>query len=97
MRKRGLSLSGLSHEECFTTPVQAMHLSEVQSFACRGGVDVAFVCVKSYDTEWATMLIKDYLAPPGSWSRFRTASMKSALPRSSGGVRRWAASRVRSP
>ncbi|MDX1433315.1 MAG: 2-dehydropantoate 2-reductase [Gammaproteobacteria bacterium] len=65
MRAHGLTLSGSSDEECFTTPVQAMHLTEVQQLARTRGVDIAFVCMKSYDTEWATMLIRDYLAPGG--------------------------------
>ena len=65
MRTHGLSLSGMSEEECFTTPVATMHITEVQQLARGDGVDIAFVCVKSYDTEWATMLIRDYLAPGG--------------------------------
>jgi len=65
MRADGLSLTGLSEEECFTTPVQALHITDVQEFARTGAVDIAFVCMKSYDTEWATMLIRDYLAPGG--------------------------------
>jgi ketopantoate reductase len=28
-------------------------------------IDVAFVCVKSYDTAWATMLISQYVSPTG--------------------------------
>ena len=28
-------------------------------------VDIAFVCMKSYDTAWATQLIRQYLAPDG--------------------------------
>ena len=65
MRADGLSLTGLSDEECFTTPIQAMHITEVQDLARTGPIDIAFVCMKSYDTEWATMLIRDYLAPGG--------------------------------
>lgn len=65
MRADGLSLSGLSDEECFSTPIQAMHITEVQDLARTGPIDIAFVCMKSYDTEWATMLIRDYLAPRG--------------------------------
>lgn len=61
----GLSLRGLSEEECFTTPVQAMHITDVQQLVRTGPVDIAFVCMKSYDTEWATMLMRDYLAPAG--------------------------------
>jgi 2-dehydropantoate 2-reductase len=65
MRAHGLSLEGLSDEECFTTPVQAMHITDVQALARTGPVDIAFVCTKSYDTEWATMLMRGYLAPAG--------------------------------
>jgi 2-dehydropantoate 2-reductase len=65
MRTDGLSLSGLSEEECFTTPIQAMHITDVQDLARTGPMDIAFVCMKSYDTEWATTLIRDYLAPGG--------------------------------
>lgn len=65
MRAHGLSLEGLSDEECFTTPVQAMHITDVQELARTGPVDIAFVCTKSYDTEWATTLIRQYLAPSG--------------------------------
>lgn len=65
MRADGLSLEGLSEEECFNTPVQAMHITDVQELARTGPVDIAFVCTKSYDTEWATTLIRDYLAPGG--------------------------------
>jgi 2-dehydropantoate 2-reductase len=65
MRAEGLSLKGLSEEECFSTPVQTMHITDVQELARTGPVDIAFVCTKSYDTEWATMLIRDYLAPAG--------------------------------
>ena len=37
----------------------------MQSLAKQAPIDIAFVAVKSYDTEWATMLIKPYLAPSG--------------------------------
>ncbi|MEZ5261871.1 MAG: ketopantoate reductase C-terminal domain-containing protein [Acidimicrobiales bacterium] len=42
-----------------------MHVSDVQSLACQAPIDIAMVSVKSYDTEWATMLIRQYLAPGG--------------------------------
>ena len=65
MRAEGLSLKGLSEEECFSTPVQTMHITDVQELARTGPVDIAFLCTKSYDTEWATTLIRGYLAPAG--------------------------------
>ena len=42
-----------------------MHLTEVQSLSKQKPVDIAFASVKSYDTEWATMLISSYLASNG--------------------------------
>jgi 2-dehydropantoate 2-reductase len=42
-----------------------MHLTEVQSLSKQKPIDIAFVAVKSYDTEWATTLIRPYLAPDG--------------------------------
>jgi 2-dehydropantoate 2-reductase len=62
---RGLTLSGLTEAECFTTPARAISLTEVQSLAREQPIDIAFICMKSYDTAWATMLIKEYLAPTG--------------------------------
>src|SRR5215471_2062994 len=58
MRTRGLELSGLSDDDCCTVRAQAMHLTEVQSLSRQAPIDIAFVSVKSYDTEWATMLIR---------------------------------------
>lgn len=66
IRARGLELDGVTPEEKFTvTQAKTMHLTEVQNLAKQKPVDIAFVAVKSYDTEWATSLIKPYLAPDG--------------------------------
>jgi 2-dehydropantoate 2-reductase len=65
MRTRGLELYGLSDDERCTVRARAMHLTEVQSLSKQAPIDIAFVSVKSYDTEWATMLIRQYLAPGG--------------------------------
>ena len=46
-------------------PVRALHLTDVQQLAKEKPVDIAFVCMKSYDTAWATMMIRQYLAPDG--------------------------------
>ena len=37
----------------------------MQQLAKEKPIDIAFVCVKSYDTAWATMMISQYLAPDG--------------------------------
>lgn len=65
MRTQGLHLSGMTQEETHVIKVNAIHLTEVQRFCKERPVDIAFICVKSYDTEWATHLIKPYLAPDG--------------------------------
>jgi 2-dehydropantoate 2-reductase len=65
IRARGLELDGMTPEERFVVKsAKTLHLTEVQSLA-KAPVDVAMVAVKSYDTAWATMLIKPYLAPEG--------------------------------
>lgn len=65
INEQGLSLSGLTEAECFTTPARAISLTEVQSLARERPIDIAFICVKSYDTAWAAALIREYLAPTG--------------------------------
>jgi len=66
IRANGLQLDGLSEEERFTvTGVNALHVSDVQSLVRHAPIDIALVSVKSYDTDWATTLIKQYLAPGG--------------------------------
>ena len=65
IRKKGLELDGLTPEERFTvTKAKTLHLTEVQSLA-KTPVDIAFVAMKSYDTAWATALIKPYLSAQG--------------------------------
>ncbi len=66
IRRDGLRLDGLSDDERFTvTGIPALHVADVQSLARQQPIDVAIVSVKSYDTEWATMMIRQYLAPDG--------------------------------
>jgi len=65
IRSRGLELDGMTAEERFTVKkVKTMHLTEVQALA-KTPIDVAMVSVKSYDTRWATELIKPYLSAEG--------------------------------
>jgi 2-dehydropantoate 2-reductase len=62
IKHHGIQLSGTQGE--YSVPVKALHLHEVQSLF-KTPVDIAIICTKSYDTEWATMMIKQYLAPDG--------------------------------
>lgn len=65
MKEKGIDLSGMTEAECVTVPVRALHINEVECLSREAPVDIAFVCTKSYDTEWATTLIREYLAPEG--------------------------------
>ena len=65
MRKHGLRVTHAKDVPEFTVPVRALHVTDAQSLAKEQPVDIAFVCMKSYDTAWATMLIRQYLAPDG--------------------------------
>jgi 2-dehydropantoate 2-reductase len=65
MRKRGLYVTHDRDVAQFSVPVRALHVTDAQRLAKETPIDVAFVCTKSYDTEWATLLITQYLAPAG--------------------------------
>jgi len=65
MRRHGLRVTHAMKEPEFTVPVRALHVTDAQQLAKEKPVDIAFVCMKSYDTAWATMLIRQYLAPDG--------------------------------
>ncbi len=65
VRAHGMKLTGMTPEETMTVQVPIIHLTEVQGLAKSRPIDIAFVSVKSYDTEWATTMIRQYLAPGG--------------------------------
>jgi 2-dehydropantoate 2-reductase len=65
MRTAGLRITHSAIDESFTLPVRALDITEVQGLAKEAPIDIAFLCMKSYDTAWATMLIAQYLAPSG--------------------------------
>src|SRR5436305_1201007 len=65
MNRHGLTITRHQGPEPFTAKVRALHLTEAQQLAKQAPIDIAFVCTKSYDTEWATLLIRQYLAPAG--------------------------------
>ena len=65
MKEHGLTITHIRDVEPFTVPVRALHLTEAQQLAKEEPIDIAFVCTKSYDTAWATTMIKQYLAPDG--------------------------------
>ncbi len=63
MRKKGLKISHLKDVPEFTVPVKALHITELQHVTKEAPFDIVFVCTKSYDTAWATAMIKQYMAP----------------------------------
>src|SRR5712671_5488700 len=65
IRQHGLSLEGITPEESVVAHPKILHLTELQHLAKERPIDIAFISVKSYDTEWATMMIRQYLAPTG--------------------------------
>src|SRR5712692_7765259 len=65
MRKHGLRVTHARDVAEFSVPVRALHVTDAQQLAKETPVDIAFVCMKSYDTGWATTLISQYLAPDG--------------------------------
>jgi 2-dehydropantoate 2-reductase len=65
MRRHGLRITHAREVPEFTVPVRALHMTDVQQLAKDKPVDIAFVCVKSYDTAWASALIREYLAADG--------------------------------
>jgi len=65
LKAHGMNLYGMTPEERKTIPVNALHLTEVQTLAKQKPIDIAFISVKSYDTVWATRMIAQYLAPGG--------------------------------
>jgi 2-dehydropantoate 2-reductase len=65
MRGKGLRISHLRDVPEFAAPARALHVTELQGLAKEKPIDIAFVCTKSYDTAWATTMIRQYLAPGG--------------------------------
>ncbi|SCK19293.1 2-dehydropantoate 2-reductase [Variovorax sp. HW608] len=65
MRRKGLTVRGMNGAGSIETPVRALHVSDVPQLVREKPFDVAFIAVKSYDTEWATQLVLPYLSPTG--------------------------------
>jgi 2-dehydropantoate 2-reductase len=65
MRHHGLRITHARDVAEFTVPVRALHVTDAQCLAKEPPVDIAFICMKSYDTDWVATLIRQYLAPDG--------------------------------
>ena len=65
IRAHGLSLDGVTPDEQMTvTAAKTMHITELQGLDKQGLIDIAFLAA-NHDTEWAAMMIRQYLAPDG--------------------------------
>lgn len=62
IRAQGLTISDTEGKK--TVKVNALHLNDIHQLL-KNPLDVAIICLKSYDTAWTTTLISDYLAPQG--------------------------------
>jgi 2-dehydropantoate 2-reductase len=65
MTQHGLRVTHAMKEPEFVVPVRALHVTDAQKLSKEKPIDIAFICMKSYDTAWTTMLIRQYLAPDG--------------------------------
>ena len=65
MRANGLTVTHLRGVDPFNVLVRALNITDVQQLAKEKPIDIAFICVKSYDTAWATTMIAPYLARDG--------------------------------
>ena len=66
IRTRGLELDGVTAEEKFSVKTdKVLHLEKINELGNGKPVDIAFISVKSYDTEGVTKAIKPFLAPDG--------------------------------
>jgi 2-dehydropantoate 2-reductase len=65
MRKEGLHITCVEATNSFNVPVRALHISDVPQLIREQPIDIAFISVKSYDTQWATTLMLPYMAPDG--------------------------------
>jgi 2-dehydropantoate 2-reductase len=65
IQARGMHLSGMTPAETRIVRVNALHVADAQRIAKEKPIDIAIVAVKSYDTEWATLLIAQYLSAGG--------------------------------
>src|SRR5438045_6783454 len=65
IKKNGLRITHHQGPEPFTARPRALHLTEAQHLSKEAPVDIAFICMKSYDTHWAALMIRQYLAPGG--------------------------------
>ncbi len=78
IKRSGIHLGGTQGEHQIR--IKALHVHEVQQCA-HAPADIAFICVKLYDTAWASALIKPYLAPAGIVVTLQNALVEEVVAR----------------
>src|SRR5437764_15161450 len=61
MRKHGLRVTHARDVAALSVAVRALHVTDAQQLAKEKPVQLAFVCMKSYETAWATAFIQQYV------------------------------------
>lgn len=79
MNADGLSLRGTTDAESHEVPVRAINICEVSNLPKDGPIDIAFISVKSYESQFAAALIRDYLAPEGFVVSLQNAINEEAI------------------
>ena len=76
MQESGLQVKCAYNAETYSVPVKVLHLHQLQGQEL---FDFAFICVKSYDTKWATMCCRNYLKSNGAFVSFQNGINEYAL------------------
>jgi 2-dehydropantoate 2-reductase len=80
MRRDGLHVTCVEPGNSFHLPVvRALHISDVPQLIKEPPTDVAFIAVKSYDTQWATALMLPYMAPGGVFVSLQNSINEEAI------------------
>lgn len=87
VRREGLRLSSTEGETVVRPTI--LHLFEVQTLF-RSPLDVVFLCVTSYDTDWVTAMIAPYLAPSGFVVPMQNGMNEERIAAQVGESARWA-------
>jgi len=74
IRKDGLALEGVNEVRIRPRPAEDVAIDRGAEPRKERPIDIAFISMKSYDTEWATTMIRQYLRRPATSSLYRTAS-----------------------
>ena len=84
IREKGLEVSGMEGDGRQVLRPEILHFHEASELARRRPVDIAFISVKSYDTEWISTMIRPYLAPGGFLVSLQNCVNEEAIARAVG-------------